>query len=106
MELEINISHVYQSSELSISVLRILFLQTHSVCYYLKWFEYFENNLNVHVLLTKCIYITSIYTRLQLFPEDHKLTSREKHFHHRIGHDYVPKTVNRALFIILIYYNY
>lgn len=70
MELEIKISYVYQSSELSISVVRILFLQTHSVCYYLKWFEYFENYFNVHFLLTKCIYI--IYTRLQLFPEDHK----------------------------------
>lgn len=70
MELEINISYVHQSSALSISVVRILFLQTHTVCYYLKWFEYFENNLNVHVLQTKCIYI--IYTRLQLFPEDHK----------------------------------
>lgn len=102
MELEIKMSYVYQSSELSISVVRIFFLQTHNVCYYLKWFEYFENNLNVHVLLTKCTRIYTIYTWLQLFPEDHKLTFREKYFHHRIGHDYVPKSGNRAVFIIII----
>lgn len=70
MELEIKISCVYQNSELSISVVRMLLLQTHSVCYYVLEFDYFENSLNVHVVQTKCIY--AICTRLQLFPENHK----------------------------------